>query len=339
MLRRDMLAAIFSLSGPAVTDAERGLFRDADPAGFVLFARNCVDRAQMRALTDDLRALSGRDDVPILVDQEGGRVARMRPPEWPAFPAGQAFAALYEKAPISAIEAARVNAMALGLMLAEVGVNVDLLPLLDVRQAGAHDVIGDRALGDEPMKVAALGRAMLDGLAAAGCVGVVKHMPGHGRSMADSHKELPVVDASDAELESDIAPFRALRDAPMGMMSHLLYRAWDAERPASLSPTIIAGIVRSRIGFDGLLMTDDIGMEALSGTADQRARAAIHAGCDLVLHCSGKLDEMAAIAAVLPPLAQAGEARLIRAMAQPEETMAEDFIALVEKRDALLAYA
>ena len=230
--------------------------------------------------------------------------------------------------------------MALGLMLAEVGVNVDCLPLLDVRQPGANDVIGDRALGDEPMKVAALGRAMLDGLAAAGCVGVVKHMPGHGRSMADSHKELPVVDASDEELESDIAPFRALKDAPMGMMSHLLYRAWDAERPASLSPTIIAGIVRDRIGFDGLLMTDDIGMEALSGTPAERARAAIDAGCDLVLHCSGKLDEMEAIAAALPPLSGTGAERLARAMAAAGQgDAADDFAALIEKRDALLAYA
>ncbi|MGE0179111.1 MAG: glycoside hydrolase family 3 N-terminal domain-containing protein, partial [Sphingomonas sp.] len=177
-----MLSAIFSLSGPALTDRERSLFRDADAAGFILFARNCVDRIQLRALTDSLRDLSGRADLPILIDQEGGRVARMKPPEWPAFPAGDAFASLYEKAPISAIEAARVNAEALGLMLSEAGINVDCLPLLDVRQPGANDVIGDRALGDEPMKVAALGRAVLEGLSAGGCVGVVKHMPGHGRS-------------------------------------------------------------------------------------------------------------------------------------------------------------
>jgi len=334
-----MLSAIFSLSGPALTDAERGLFRDADPAGYVLFARNCVDRAQLRALTDDLRGLSGRDDVPILIDQEGGRVARMKPPEWPAFPAGEAFAALYEKAPISAIEAARVNATAIGLLLAEVGVNVDALPVLDVRQPGADDVIGDRALGDEPMKVAALGRAMLEGLAAAGAVGIVKHIPGHGRAMADSHKELPVVDASDSELETDIAPFRALKDAPMAMTAHLLYRAWDAERPASISPTVIAGIIRGRIGFDGLLMTDDIGMEALSGTPAERARAAIDAGNDLVLHCSGKLDEMEAIAAVLPPVAKAGLDRLERAMMKAGRAEAADFAALIEKRDALLALA
>jgi len=334
-----MLSAIFSLSGPTLTDDERALFREADPAGYILFARNCVDHGQMRGLTDALRALAGRDDLPILIDQEGGRVARMKPPEWPAFPSGEAFAALYEKAPISAIEAARVNARALGLMLAEVGVNVDCLPLLDVRQPGAHDVIGDRALGDEPMKVAALGRAMLDGLASAGCVGVVKHMPGHGRAMVDSHKEMPVVEASDEELETDIAPFRALRDAPMGMMAHLLYRAWDAERPASISPTIIAGIVRGRIGFDGLLMTDDIGMEALSGTPAERSVAAIDAGCDLVLHCSGELAEMRAIAEVLPPVSERGRGRLARAMAGAGAAEGADIAALAAKRDALLALA
>jgi beta-N-acetylhexosaminidase len=334
-----MLSAIFSLSGSALTDDERALFRVADPTGYVLFARNCVDRGQMRALTDELRSISRRADVPILIDQEGGRVARMKPPEWPAFPAADAFAMLYEKAPISAIEAARVNAFALGLMLTDVGVNVDALPLLDVRQPGADEIIGDRALGDEPMKVAALGRAMLDGLAAGGCVGIVKHVPGHGRAMADSHKELPIVDATDKELETDLAPFRALRDAPMAMVAHVLYRAWDAERPASISPTIIAGIVRDRIGFDGLLMTDDIGMQALSGTPAERARAAIDAGCDLVLHCSGKLDEMVAIAEVLPPLSGAGKARLERAMAGAGKAAAGDFTALLEKRDALLAYA
>jgi beta-N-acetylhexosaminidase len=334
-----MLAAIFSLSGPAVTEDERCLFRVADPAGFILFARNCVDRVQLRSLTDSLRQISGRDDVPILIDQEGGRVARMKPPEWPAFPAGQAFAALYEKAPISAIEATRVNAEALGLMLAEVGINVDCLPLLDVRQPGANDVIGDRALGDEPMKVAALGRAVLQGLAAGGCVGVVKHMPGHGRAMADSHKELPVVDASDEELEIDIAPFRALHVAPMAMMAHLLFRAWDAERAASISPTIIAGIVRDRIGFDGLLMTDDIGMQALSGTPADRARAAIDAGCDLALHCSGDLAEMESIAAILGPLSDAGAVRLERAMVSAAPGGGREFAALIEKRDALLALA
>ena len=193
-----MKATIFGLSGLTLTPNEIAFFREANPAGYILFKRNTETRAQVRALTDSLRALSGRDDLPILIDQEGGRVQRMSAPEWPRFPAGAAFAALYQKAPMSAIEAARVNALAIALSLAEVGVNVDCLPLLDVRQPGANDVIGDRALGSEPMQVAALGRAQLDGLRAGGVVGVVKHMPGHGRSMVDSHLELPRVAASDA---------------------------------------------------------------------------------------------------------------------------------------------
>jgi beta-N-acetylhexosaminidase len=191
-----MQAAIYGLAGPKLTDSERDFFRDSDPCGFILFRRNCVDASQLRALTDSLRQLSGRDDLPILIDQEGGRVARMQAPEWPKFPAGEAFDRLYQLAPPSAIEAVRVNARALALMLRDHGINVDCLPLLDVRQPGADDIIGDRALGSQSMQVAALGHAVLDGFASAGVVGVVKHMPGHGRALADSNKELPVVGAS-----------------------------------------------------------------------------------------------------------------------------------------------
>jgi beta-N-acetylhexosaminidase len=334
-----MTPAIFGLSGKSLTADELAFFRESDPAGYILFGRNIENRTQVRALTDELRAIHGRERLFVCIDQEGGRVARMKPPEWQAYPAGAAFDRLYDLAPASAIEAARVNAHALGLDLAEAGITVDFHPPLDLRIEGASDVIGDRALGDEPMKVAALGRAMLEGLAAGGCVGIVKHIPGHGRSMVDSHKELPIVDASDEELESDLAPFRALRNAPMAMTAHLLYRAWDAERPASISPTIIAGIIRDRIGFDGLLMTDDIGMEALSGSPAERARAGIDAGNDLALHCSGKLDEMEAVATALPPLAEPGLARLSRAMATVGKAQPADFSALVEKRDALLALA
>lgn len=222
--------------GPGADRRRAALFQEADPAGYILFGRNIVEHGQVRALTDSLRALSGRDNVPILIDQEGGRVARMRAPNWPEFPAGAVFDALYERAPASAIEAARINARALAVMLADCGINVDCLPLLDVRQPGASDVIGDRALGSEPMRVAALGRAILSGLQAGGVVGVVKHMPGHGRALLDTHKALPVVDASDADLASDLAPFAALRDAPMGMTCHVVFSAWDAQRPATLSP-------------------------------------------------------------------------------------------------------
>ena len=247
-----MVPAIFGIAGLRLTDDERAFFRDADPAGYILFGRNVQDRSQLRALTDELRAIEGRDKLFICIDQEGGRVARMKPPEWLAFPPGEVFDRLYEIAPASAIEAARANARALGMDLAEAGVTVDCLPLLDVRQPGAHDVIGDRALGSEPLRVAALGRAVLVGLETAGVAGVVKHIPGHGRAMADSHKALPTVEASEQELETDLAPFRALAGARIGMTAHVRYTAWDAENPATLSPFVIAEIIRGRIGFDGL---------------------------------------------------------------------------------------
>ena len=335
-----MLPAILGLSGLALTDAERALIRGADPAGFILFGRNVEDKAQLRALTDSLRDLSGRADLPILVDQEGGRVARLRAPVWPTFPAPWRFAELYARAPISAIEAARVNALAIAVTLAEGGINVDCAPSLDVAQAGAHDVIGDRALGAEPMQVAALGRAVLDGLEAGGVLGMVKHIPGHGRARADPHGELPIVDADRDALAEDLAPFRALADAPMAMAAHLLYPAWDALLPASASPTIIADIVRGEIGFDGLLLSDDIGMGALSGPLRARARAAITAGCDLALHCSGIAEENEAIAGALGEMEAAATARLERALARiAGKASAQSFEALAAKRDALLAYA
>src|SRR5688572_24432082 len=276
-----MLPAIFGLGGETLTDDERAFFAEARPTGFILFARNCIDRTQLRRLADSLRDLSGRADLPILVDQEGGRVARLGPPEWPAFPAPARFGDLYCRAPISAIEAARVNALAIAMILAEVGINVDCAPVLDLRRKGMHEIVGDRALGGDPLQVAALGRAVLDGLRAGGVCGVVKHMPGHGRAGADSHEELPVVDVDEAELAEDMAPFARLADAPMAMTAHLLYPAWDPERCATLSPAVIGDVIRGRIGYDGLLMSDDIAMAALSGPIPQRARAAIAAGCDL----------------------------------------------------------
>jgi beta-N-acetylhexosaminidase len=335
-----MQAAIYGIEGLALSDDERSFFRDADAAGFILFKRNCETREQLLRLTDSLRDLYGRDDVPILIDQEGGRVARMRPPEWPAFPAAERFALLYQKAPSSAIEAARSNARALGLMLRGVGVNVNALPLLDVRQEGASDIIGDRALGSEPMQVAALGRAVLDGMASAGVVGIIKHMPGHGRALVDSHKELPVVVATAEELETDLEPFERLSGAPMGMTAHVVYTAWDPERPASMSPTVIGNIIRERIGFGGFLMSDDIGMEALQGDFASRSAGVVAAGCDVALHCSGKMDEMVAVASGVPPLSAEGEARLDRAMAATRiEADDLDFAQQIAKRDLLLAQA
>lgn len=335
-----MSPLFLGLAGPSLSEAERRFFGSVDPAGYILFKRNCVDRAQLRALTDALRALAGRDDVPILIDQEGGRVARMAPPEWPAFPKAAAFDALYEVAPASAIEAARANAQAIAVMLAEVGLNVDCLPLLDVRDPQGHDIIGDRAFGAEPMRVAALGRATIEGLRAGGVVGVVKHIPGHGRAHADSHVELPVVEADAAALERDLEPFIRLRDAPMAMTAHVVYPAWDAERCASLSPVVIAGIIRERIGFNGLLMSDDLGMSALAGTFGERAAGVLAAGCDIALHCSGDMAEMEAVAGAVGAIGAAARARLDTAMASVAGAGdAPAFAALVEKRDALLAYA
>ncbi|HQS69342.1 MAG: beta-N-acetylhexosaminidase [Novosphingobium sp. 28-62-57] len=338
-----MLPAIFGLSGPVLTDDERAFFRDCDPAGYILFGRNIESRAQVRALTDDLRALHGRDRTFICIDQEGGRVARMKPPVWLPYPPGEAFDRLYDVAPASAIEAARANAHALGLDLAEAGISVDCLPLLDVRQPGAHDVIGDRALGTEPQRVAALGRATLDGLARAGIAGVVKHMPGHGRSLVDSHKETPLVTASAQELELDLAPFRTLKHATIGMTGHLRFTAWDAENPATLSPFVIEEIIRKTIGFDGLLLTDDLDMQALGGAVPDRAVRAQAAGCDIALNCWAKMDDMVGIAKVLAPMSAKTAERLERALAPTASFDGPADVAdqtdLLATRDQLLALA
>lgn len=333
-----MKPVIFGLSGPELTPDERAFFAESKPAGFILFKHNCETRAQMRALTDSLRDLTGRDDVPILIDQEGGRVARMQPPEWSEFPAGPAFDRLYGLAPSSAIEAARANGHALGLMLSEVGVNVDCLPLLDLALPDTTPAVASRALGSDPMRVAALGRATLDGLKSGGVVGVVKHMPGHGRARVDSHYELPVVVASDAELESDIAAFRTLNWAPMGITCHLMFTAWDAENPTSLSKTIIEQVIRGRIGFDGLLMTDDIDMKALSGTPGEKAARAVAAGCDLALACWARKGEMEEIASRLGEMGAKSRERLDTAMATVASGAdGADMAELVAKRDELLA--
>ena len=335
-----MQAAIYGLEGLELNADERDFFRDAESAGFILFRRNCDNQDQLLRLTDSLREIAGRDDVPILIDQEGGRVARMRPPEWPAFPPGEKFAQLYRAAPSSAIEAVRSNARALALMLRSAGINVNALPLLDVRQEGASDIIGDRALGSEPMQVASLGRAVLDGMATAGVIGIIKHMPGHGRALVDSHKELPVVTASADELEVDLEPFERLASAPMGMTAHVVYTAWDRERPASLSATVIRDVIRERIGFDGWLMSDDLGMEALQGGFAERAAGVVAAGCDVALHCSGKMDEMIAVASSVPPMTAESHDRLNRAMAGTRIDLEPvDFAEEIAKRDQLLALA
>jgi beta-N-acetylhexosaminidase len=335
-----MIPAIFGLSGECLTQDERAFFRQVEPAGYILFARNCVDPAQVRALTDDLRDLSGRAHLPILIDQEGGIVARLKPPAWPSSPAGPAFDRLYQRAPISAIEAIRCHGAAIAAQLREVGITVNCAPMLDLAHLDAHPIIRKRALGADPMQVAALGRAMLDGMRAGGVVGIVKHMPGHGRATTDSHLELPVVTASDEEMEVDIEPFRKLAWAPIGMTAHIVCTGWDAEACATLSGRVIATVIRGRIGFDGLLISDDIGMGALSGGLAERASAAIAAGCDLVLHCSGELQDMRCVAEGLGEISEAATARLERALAWAADQVEElSFDELASRRDRLLEYA
>ncbi len=334
-----MTPAIFGCSGPVLTAEERAFFKDADPAGYILFGRNCEDPKQLRALTDDLRSIHGCDQLLVSIDQEGGRVARLRPPHWSPYPSGEAFADLYARAPASAIEAARAGGEAMALELAAMGITVTYHPPLDLRQTGAHDVIGDRALGSDPMQIAALGRAILDGLERGGVTGCIKHMPGHGRSIVDSHKEVPTVHEDAEALEADIAPFRALNSAKIGMTGHLIFPTWDAENPATLSETVIRDIIRGAIGFEGLLLTDDIDMEALDGTIPERSARAIEAGCDIVLNCWAKMDDMQGICEVLPSMSETVKVRLDAAL---EDTrIAENIPAqqseLLAKRDALLA--
>lgn len=333
-----MIPAIFGISGLELTADERAFFKDADPAGYILFARNCGTREQLRRLTDDLREIHGRDRLIVSIDQEGGRVARMKPPEWPEYPAGEAFAKLYEIAPASAIEAARVNAEAMARELAMVGISVDYHAPFDVRRPETDDVIGDRALGSEPMQVAALGRAILDGMARAGVVGCLKHMPGHGRATCDTHKELPVVTASDEELEIDIEPFRTLSAHPLGMSAHIVFSAWDPDNPATLSETVVSDIIRGKIGFDGLLLSDDIDMQALKGSIPDRGAAALAAGCDIILNCWAKMDDQRAIAERSPSMSEKTKLRLDRvhdAMGDaPDDIETGELLA---KRDALLA--
>ncbi|MFA7440088.1 MAG: beta-N-acetylhexosaminidase [Sphingomonadaceae bacterium] len=339
-----MIPAFLSLSGTSLSADERALFAAADPAGYILFKRNIDTPEQVRALTDALRELSGNPRLPILIDQEGGRVARLRAPHWPEFPPPAVFGLVWEKAPLTAMAAARANAQALGAMLTALGITVDCLPLLDVTTPEMHAVIGDRSYGSDPLTVASLGRATLDGLKAGSCVGVVKHIPGHGRATLDSHLALPVVDAPADTLEADLMPFERLNDAPMAMTAHIIYTAWDAERCATLSTRVIGDIIRGRCGFDGLLMSDDLGMQALAGqpgcdTLAGRAKGVIAAGCDIALHCSGDFAEMAAIAEALDPIGAPAAARLERAMTWADVPSTATVEELAQLRDALLADA
>jgi beta-N-acetylhexosaminidase len=334
-------AFIAGCSGPELTPDERAFFRDSNPWGFILFKRNIETPEQVRALTDALRETIGRADAPILVDQEGGRVQRMGPPHWRRYPAGSAYGRIAVQAPMTRREAARLGARLIAHDLLSVGINVDCLPVLDVPQPGAHDVIGDRAYGADVASVAVLGRAAAEGLLAGGVLPVVKHIPGHGRAGSDSHEALPTVTASRDELErTDFEPFRVLADMPVAMTAHVVYAAIDPERPATTSRKVMREVIRGSIGFAGLVMSDDLSMNALSGSLGERAAAAIEAGCDVALHCNGRLDEMQAVAAATPILAgkawRRAENALGRIAHRPEPLDAVDAQA---RLDAALATA
>ena len=308
-------SAIFGTSGTRLSPDERAFFAATDPAGFILFERNCSDPEQLKALVAELRAAVGREEAPVLIDQEGGRIARMPPPSWQARPAARVFGDLWRRDPDAALEAAHLNAQLIAHDLRAVGISVDCIPVLDVPAPGGHAVIGDRAFAGDADIVTALGGAVIAGLAAGGVSAVVKHLPGHGRARADSHVQLPVVEISRQKLEEvDFAPFRALNWTLWGMTAHVVYTAFDAERPASTSATVIGEAVRGSIGFDGLLLSDDIGMGALGGGFSERTAACLDAGCDIVLHCSGDLAEMRTVAEAARPLTGASLARWRRAL-------------------------
>ena len=286
-------AIVFGCAGEELGRVERAFFADADPLGFILFARNCHEPRQVRDLVAALRDCVGRDDAPVLIDQEGGRVQRLGPPHWrPRAPWRRFGDMAAADGPHRAANAARSNAREIAGELADLGIDVNCLPVLDLPAPGGHPVIGDRALSDDPATVAVLGRAVCEGLLAEGVLPVVKHIPGQGRARADSHLVLPVVDAPEGDLAYDFAPFRALNDMPWAMTAHVVYTAFDGAAPATQSATVVARAIRGAIGFKGLLISDDLCMKALSGSPGARARAALEAGCDAVLHCNGDLAEM-----------------------------------------------
>ena len=309
-------AIIFGASGTTLTSDEEAFFRDERPWGFIVFARNVETQAQLHDLAAAMRDCVGRPDAPVFVDQEGGRVQRLRPPLAPNYPPASALGALYQHDRQAGLRAAWLMSRLHAFDLLRCGLNADCLPVLDVPIEGAHDVIGNRAYGTDPDTVAAMGRAAMTGLQAGGVLPVVKHIPGHGRAFSDSHHDLPVVDASLDELRAhDFAPFKALRDAPMAMTAHVVYNAIDANNPATTSPQAIADIIRGEIGFDGLLMSDDLSMKALSGDFATKTQASLAAGCDVVLHCNGLMEEMRPVAQAATVLSGEGLARANRALA------------------------
>lgn len=310
-------ACILGLLGTTLSKQERAFFRDVQPWGFILFRRNVETPDQIRALTAALRDCIGRADAPILIDQEGGRVQRLGPPHWRTYPPGRAYGALRANDPLLRREITRLGGRLMAHDLRELGINVDCVPVLDVPTSGAHDIIGDRAYGDDVETVATLGRAAAEGLIAGGVLPVIKHIPGHGRAGADSHHALPIVDAWLDDLDRhDFAPFRVLSDMPMAMTAHVVYTAIDRKRPATTSRKAISKVIRGSIGFSGLLMSDDLSMKALAGGFAERAAASLAAGCDVVLHCNGDMAEMKAVLAGARPLAGKAKRRAEAALAR-----------------------
>jgi len=320
-------AFICSIAGTILTPAEHAFLRESEPWGLIVFKRNIETPEQVARLTASFREAVGRE-APVLVDQEGGRVQRLGPPHWPAYPPGAAYGELYDFDPAVGTKAAHLGARLIAADLAAVGIDVDCLPLADVPVPGANAVIGDRAYGTSADKVARIARAVADGLSAGGVLPVLKHIPGHGRPTLDSHSALPVVETDGATLEAtDFAAFRPLNDLPLGMTAHVVYTAIDALAPATTSVTLVRDVIRGWLSFRGLLMSDDISMGALSGSIEQRSRAAIAAGCDLVLYCSGALAEMRALAEAVPALA--GEAATRADAALARRRVSDDDVAAV----------
>ncbi|MGY3698330.1 beta-N-acetylhexosaminidase [Bradyrhizobium sp. USDA 3240] len=330
-------AFITGTSGLVLNDAEREFIRAERPWGFILFKRNIESPAQVAALVRELRSAVGMADAPVLIDQEGGRVQRLGPPHWPVYPPGASFSALYDIDPKLGLTAARLSSRLIAADLIDIGITVDCLPLADVPVAGADAVIGNRAYGTEPGKVAAIARAVTDGLEQGGVLPVLKHIPGHGRATADSHFRLPTVDTARLELErTDFAAFRPLADLPMAMTAHVVFSALDPVHPATTSATIIEQVIRGLIGFQGLLMSDDVSMNALAGSIAERTRAIVNAGCDMVLHCNGNIDEMREVARETPELAGKALERAKAVLAARKQPEPLDRQAARAELDALL---
>ena len=331
-------AFITGLAGTVITPDERAFLRETNPWGLIVFKRNINDKKQVSVLVEEFKSVLGRSEVPILVDQEGGRVQRLGPPHWPKYPAGAVYARLYDRDPKTGRAAARLGARLIAADLLSLGITVNCLPLADVPVSNADPVIGDRAYGDTPAKVADLATAIAAGLRDGGVLPVLKHIPGHGRATADSHERLPVVKTDRATLEAtDFAAFKPLAGLPLGMTAHVVFTAIDPVSPATTSVTMIRDVIRGFIGFDGLLMSDDVSMGALSGSIGERTRAALAAGCDVVLHCNGKLDEMQAVAAASSSLAGAAARRAEAALNSRGRPLALDLIAAQRQFAALLA--